>query len=163
VPEACENGAVAEASGRIVVGVDGSDGARRALAWAVEEARLRGWSIVAVHSYMVPPLLLSAETSPAGPPTIPDPGLVDRLADAAEKLLSRELEQADTDGVEVEGAVGTGPSADVLRQAAKDAQLLVVGNRGRGGFTGLLLGSVSQQVAQHSPCPVVIVPSGQSD
>jgi nucleotide-binding universal stress UspA family protein len=153
---------MAESGGRIVVGVDGSEGARRALSWAIDEARLRGWSIVAVHSYMVPPLLLSPETAPTGPATIPDPGLVDRLGDAAEKLLSRELEQADTDGVEVEGAVGTGPAADVLRQAAKDAQLLVVGMRGGGGFLGLLLGSVSQQVAQHAPCPVVLVPLDES-
>lgn len=151
-----------ESSGRIVVGVDGSEGARRALGWAVEEARVRGWSVLAVHSYMVPPLLLAAETGPTGPPTIPDPGLVDRLANAAEKLLSRELEQAETDGVELEGAVGTGPAADVLRQAAKDAQLLVVGMRGGGGFMGLLLGSVSQQVAQHAPCPVVLVPLQES-
>ncbi len=151
-----------ESSGRIVVGVDGSDGARRALAWAVDEARLRGWSILAVYSYMVPPLLLSPETAPTGPATIPDAGLVDRLGDAAENLVSRELEQADTDGVEVEGAVGTGPAADVLRQAAKDADLLVVGMRGGGGFMGLLLGSVSQQVAQYAPCPVVLVPLGES-
>ena len=62
----------------------------------------------------------------------------------------------------LDGAVGTGPAADVLRQAAKDAQLLVVGQRGGGGFMGLLLGSVSQQVAQYSPCPVVLVPLDES-
>jgi nucleotide-binding universal stress UspA family protein len=149
---------VADASGRIVVGIDGSEGARRALGWAVEEARLRGWSVLAVHSYSVPPLLLSAETVPGAPPATPDPGLIDRLAAGAETLLARELEKVDTEGVQVEGAVGNGPAADVLRQAAKEAQLLVVGMRGGGGFMGLLLGSVSQQVAQYAPCPVVLVP-----
>jgi nucleotide-binding universal stress UspA family protein len=51
-----------------------------------------------------------------------------------------------------------GPAAKVLLDAGHDADMIVVGSRGRGGFAGLLLGSVSQQVAQHAPLPVVIVP-----
>ncbi|MDP9491422.1 MAG: universal stress protein [Actinomycetota bacterium] len=149
-------------AGRIVVGVDGSDEARRALAWALDEGRLRKWSVAAVHSYMIPPLLLSPEPLPVGPPTVPDPGLIEQLEERAEKLVADELDQAETSGVAVEGRVGSGTAADVLLQAARDADLLVVGTRGKGGFTGLLLGSVSGQVAHHSPCPVVIVPSPRS-
>lgn len=63
-----------------------------------------------------------------------------------------------TPGVEVEQSVLEGTPAQVLVEAAQGADLLVVGTRGHGGFTGLLLGSVSQQAAHHAPCPVVIVP-----
>jgi nucleotide-binding universal stress UspA family protein len=63
-----------------------------------------------------------------------------------------------TDGIELEADAVEGPPADTLIAAGRDAELLVVGSRGRGGFAGLLLGSVSQQCAQHAPCPVVILP-----
>ena len=62
------------------------------------------------------------------------------------------------DAMEPHRLLGEGPAAEVLLRAAERADLLVVGSRGRGGFAGLLLGSVSQQCAQHAPCPVVIVP-----
>jgi len=148
-------------NGRVVVGVDGSEEARRALAWALDEARLRKWVVVAVHAYMIPPLLMAPEPMPVGPPTVPDPRLIEQLEERAEKLVADELEQADTSGVDVEGRVASGAAADVLLQAAQDADLLVVGTRGRGGFAGLLLGSVSGQVAHHAQCPVVIVPSAR--
>lgn len=64
--------------------------------------------------------------------------------------------------VSVEGRVVPGPPADALIQQARDANLLVVGTRGLGGFRELILGSVSDQVARHSPCPVVIMPSPKS-
>ena len=152
----------ADSAGQIVVGVDGSQQARSALAWALDEARLRKWAVVVVHSYSIPPLLMAPEAGPVGPPAIPDPGLIDSLANAAEKLLAREIEAADTDDVSVEGRVVPGPPADALIQQGRDANLLVVGTRGLGGFRELILGSVSDQVARHSPCPVVIVPSRKS-
>jgi nucleotide-binding universal stress UspA family protein len=62
------------------------------------------------------------------------------------------------EGLEIERAAIEGPAVQTLIEAARGAELLVVGSRGRGGFVGLLLGSVSQQVAQHPPCPVVILP-----
>jgi nucleotide-binding universal stress UspA family protein len=62
------------------------------------------------------------------------------------------------EGLEIERAALDGPAAQTLIEAARGAELLVVGSRGRGGFVGLLLGSVSQQCAQHPPCPVVILP-----
>jgi nucleotide-binding universal stress UspA family protein len=63
--------------------------------------------------------------------------------------------------VDVASVVRQGQAADVLLEEARGADLLVVGSRGLGGFTGLLLGSVSQQCAHHATCPVAIVPSGE--
>ena len=147
---------------RIVVGIDGSDESRSALEWAVGEARLRDASVLAIHAYMIPPLLMAAEPVPAAPPAIPDADLVERLEKGARALVDEELGRVDDDKVEVEGRVVSGAAADALLQAARDADLLVVGTRGRGGFSGLLLGSVSQQLPPHAPCPVVVVPRGKA-
>jgi nucleotide-binding universal stress UspA family protein len=144
--------------GRIVVGVDGSEQARPALAWALEEARLRSWAVTAVHAYTIPPVLLSPGPGPLAPPVAPDAELLERSGEAAERVLERELDDADTQGVDVERRVVSGPAAEALLQAGRDADLLVVGTRGLGGFKGLLLGSVSHQVTNHAPCPVVVVP-----
>lgn len=146
--------------GRIVVGVDGSDGSRRALAWAADEARLRKWVVVAIHAYTIPSLLMAPDVLtgvPAAPMT--DPGLIERLEEAAEKLLAQEIEQVDSDDLTIEGRVVSGPAADALIRAAEEADLVVVGTRGLGGFKELLLGSVSHQVAHYAICPVVIVPT----
>lgn len=149
--------------GRIVVGVDGSEGSRRALAWAADEARLRKWVVVAIHAYTIPPLLLAPDAL-AGIPAAPitDPGLIERLEEVAEKLLAQEIDQVDSDDLTIEGRVVSGPAADALIRAAEEADLVVVGTRGLGGFKELLLGSVSHQVAHYSPRPVVIVPARES-
>jgi nucleotide-binding universal stress UspA family protein len=151
-----------EGTGRLVVGVDGSEHARGALRWAVDEARLRNWVVVAVHAYTIPPYLLAPEPVPLGV-VAPDPALLQQLETAAEKLLADEIEQADTQDLVIEGRVVAGPPADALLTAAREGDLLVVGSRGHGGFKGLLLGSVSHQVANHAPCPVVIVPPPERD
>ena len=135
--------------GRIVVGVDGSDQSKAALRWAVEEARLRGASVRAVYAWSAP--------------YVPVPGAVltehnlEELRLQGERMLEAMNEEVDSKGVEVERTSVEGGPARVLVEAAKDADLLVVGSRGRGGFAGLLLGSVSQQCAHHASCPVVIV------
>jgi nucleotide-binding universal stress UspA family protein len=137
---------------RIVVGVDGSDGAGRALAWALEEGRRRDAVVQAVHGWSPPYVGGFPYTSAQL-----DPGLFEQHA---RQVLDEALDQADTSGlaqpVDRELTCATGASA-VLR-AARDADLVVVGSRGLGGFKGLLLGSVSTPVAHHAPCPVVVVP-----
>jgi len=129
----------------VVVGIDGSDGARRALQWAAEEARLRGASLRVVHvwSYL----------DQAGEAFDPTYGEED-----ARQLLDEAVSGIEADGLDVERKTVCDLAARGLLDSAADADLLVVGARGMGGFRGLLLGSVSQQVAQHAPCPVVIVP-----
>ncbi len=149
--------------GRIVVGVDGSEHARRTLQWAVDEARLRKSVVIAVHAYTIPTFFATPEPILGAPPSLPDPSLIDRLEEAAERMLADEIDQVDGDGVTIERRVATGSASDALLQAAREGDLLVVGSRGLGGFKGLLLGSVSQQVVHHAPCPVVIVPSADRD
>ena len=129
---------------RIVVGVDDSEGARAALAWAVAEARQWGATleVVMAWSVLVQPV---REFQP------------DFDEDAAAAVLDRLLAEHDTDGVEVVRTLVNELPARALLHVAQGADLVVVGARGLGGFTGLLLGSVSQQVASHAPCPVVVV------
>lgn len=139
----------------IVVGVDGSDESKEALRWAVEEARLRGDTLHVVHvwSYPYPYVSVTVLAPPA--PTIP----ISDFRESAAAMLNAVLDEVlgDAPGVEVKRAVVEGVPAQVLVEAAKDADLLVLGSRGHGGFSGLLLGSVSQQCAHHAECPVVIV------
>jgi nucleotide-binding universal stress UspA family protein len=151
----------------IVVGVDGSPGSVAALRWALAEARLRGAPLRLVHAYQVPPLPLGDAGLGAAGMALPSIASedVERLRAASEAEASRTieatLERVDgeaTSGIDIQRDVVEGPAASVLIEAGRGAALLVVGSRGRGGFVGLLLGSVSQQCAQHPPCAVVILP-----
>jgi nucleotide-binding universal stress UspA family protein len=149
--------AVAEGArerGRIVVGVDGSEGSLHALCWAGREARLRGATLEVVVAWTYPtPVLLV--------PVAPDPPQVKELRQHARDLVERALEKAadDVAGINIDRRVIEGDTPVVLMEQAKDADLLVVGSRGLGGFRGLLLGSVSHQCVVHSKTPVVVVPS----
>ena len=137
---------------RIVVGVDGSPGSLLALRWAVEEAGLRHATVEAVHAWHYPYV---AELAGMPPYSIAH----DDLEEAARSVLRQALDAVPaTTGVPVEPVVMQGDAAGSLVERAKGADLLVVGSRGRGGFAGLLLGSVGQQCAHHAPCPVTIVP-----
>jgi nucleotide-binding universal stress UspA family protein len=154
--------------GVIVVGVDGSEGSLAALRWALAEAQLRGSSVRVVHAYHSPPLPVSeAGVGAAGGIGIPAvfTDNWDQVHQAVESeaanLIEHALREADADsfdGLEIERSAVEGPAARTLIAEAKGAELLVVASRGRGGFVGLLLGSVSQQCALHPPCPVVILP-----
>lgn len=136
----------------IVVGVDGSDDSKEALRWALAEAELRGSTVQAVHAWSLP----IAFGGPYMPPQALDPSAI---RDRAQELLDAAVDDVagESPPVAVERVVGQGAAADVLVRAAEYADLLVVGSRGHGGFSGLLLGSVSQQCAQHARCAVVIV------
>jgi nucleotide-binding universal stress UspA family protein len=139
----------------IVVGVDGSVGSAEALKFAIAEARLRKAKLKVVTAWT-----LTYVAAPIGMMAPIDEALIPELQNNAKAVLDKAV--ADALGPEpdlvIEKAVLEGTPAQVLVDAAQGADLLVVGTRGHGGFTGLLLGSVSQQTAHHAPCPIVIVP-----
>jgi nucleotide-binding universal stress UspA family protein len=134
---------------RIVVGVDGSATAQGALRWALAEARARAASLIVLHAWPVPVV--------GGPFTIMafDPVVSERTA---HEIVDDAVAAEDATDVDLHRVVVCGSAAPALLDAADEASLVVVGSRGRGGFQRLLLGSVSQQVAQHVRCPVVVVP-----
>jgi len=141
----------------IVVGIDGSDGSKRALVWAAGEARLRGARLMLVRAWVPPAGLYGYGW------TIIDGEAIAGLRSLADKQLEELCLEfsAELDGLDVDRRVVEDLPAQALLDAAQSADLLVVGTRGHGGFTGLLLGSVSQQCAHHSPCPIVIVPPAE--
>jgi nucleotide-binding universal stress UspA family protein len=145
--------------GIIVVGLDGSEASRAALAWALDEAKVRGSILRAVHAWMIP-AMGSGEAPWA---LIPPGSYVDvsgeEIEKAAHDALERELAEAGPDaGVTVERHVEEGPAAEVIVDASKDADLIVVGTRGRGAIATLVLGSTSQAVIHNAGRPVVVVP-----
>lgn len=140
----------------IVVGVDGSGHADAALAWAIEEARLRQATLRVVHAWQYLPMV--AEPMAALPSTP-----YQELADSAKLVVSEAIERvtgAAEPGVPLDVRIVEGAAGAALLDNAADATLIVVGSRGRGGFTGLLLGSVGQQITHHAHCPVVVLPKG---
>jgi nucleotide-binding universal stress UspA family protein len=141
----------AGADERVVAGVDGSEDSVRALRWALDDARVRGATVAAVHAWHAP-YSMSFASAAVNFSAFEDAGsrLLDQAVDAA---------AAEFRDVPVERVLVAGTAADALLGAARDAVLVVVGGRGVGGFRGLLLGSVSQQLAHHAPCPIVVVPA----
>jgi nucleotide-binding universal stress UspA family protein len=144
---------------RIVVGIDGSETSQRALRWALHEGRLRQAAVEVVHAWHTP--YAAGYGYGFGTPYV-DPQMDETFA---RDLLDRTLDAEDCTGlpVPIERITSCGGAAQLIIDAAKGADLVVVGSRGHGGFAGLLLGSVSHQVAHHSPCPVVIVPPSAED
>ena len=135
----------------IIVGIDGSPGAQDALDFALQEARMRGADVRVVAAWDIPGAVY------AGAYGLGDAELSGQLEQAARDNAARALEHADVEGVEIRTVFREGNPARVLVEEAGDADLLVVGSRGLGGFRSLLLGSVGQQCAHHAPCPLVIV------
>jgi nucleotide-binding universal stress UspA family protein len=133
---------------RIVVGVDGSEGSELALEWAARIAPVNGayieavtaWQYPAAFGWAIPP----SDWNPAGDADKTLVATVDRVFGAqrpADLVLT----------------VREGYPAQVLLDASAGAVMLIVGSRGHGGFAGLLLGSVSANVAEHANCPVLVV------
>ncbi|MGO4632042.1 universal stress protein [Streptomyces sp. 2RAF24] len=133
----------------VVVGVDGSEHSLRALEWALGVAHHLEAPLTVAHVRSDALQLGSARISSLGPgPTLPDT-VLDALADRV---------GTKAEGLDVRYASLDGSVVDALTAAARDARLLVVGARGRGGFASLLLGSTSRSLAASAPCPVVVVP-----
>jgi nucleotide-binding universal stress UspA family protein len=140
--------------GKVVVGVDGSEGSLAALRFAVSESLLREDQLEIVDAWHVP---ASGGPFAAGTSSVV---LAEEVAKAAEEVVANAAALARKEGggkLQVEAvAVLASPAAELVERS-KDADLIVVGSRGLGGFTGLLLGSVSHQVVHHAHCPVVVV------
>jgi nucleotide-binding universal stress UspA family protein len=137
----------ASPTGRIVVGVDGSDISAAALRFAFRQAAYRRIGITAVHA---------ARTNRPHPSLRVPP----EIADQVERQLfaeAMETKRVLVPGIDVRTKVVYDHPAQALINASADAELVVVGSRGRGGFAGMLLGSVSQSVLQHATCPVAVV------
>lgn len=137
----------------ILVGIDGSDHSERALEWAAKEAAMRHAPLTVLSVHQVP-----AGWAGHGVAYPEDNELVKNTKAAAQELTDKVLSglAARPEAVTVEAVNGI--PADVLIRASADADLVVLGARGAGGFASLLVGSVSTQVAHHAHCPVVIVP-----
>jgi len=139
----------------IVVGIDESVHARKSLDWAVAEAAVRNAALTVLT---VIPAMASPWTG--NPLAVPDAdGAILRARQAAQEAVDKSVSQlgaSQPSSVTVSAVVGF--PAQALIDASCDADLVVLGSRGAGGFASLLLGSVSSQVAHHSSCPVVIVP-----
>jgi nucleotide-binding universal stress UspA family protein len=142
-------------SGRIVVGVDGSEGSAKALRWAAREARLHDWSIHLIHSGSVP----YVEYPDLG---YIDPGPFDAAARAVLDDAIATLAEFEPAASISKASVMHDDAATALLTVADGAELLVVGSRGHGGFARLLLGSVSQRCVDHAPCPTAVIPAGWS-
>ncbi|MDX5455587.1 MAG: universal stress protein, partial [Rhodococcus sp. (in: high G+C Gram-positive bacteria)] len=133
---------------QVVVGVDGSPQSHRALEWAITEARLRHGHVKVVTAWQFPATALGLK------------GMAQELESVertAHQIQRRTLIGVHLEGVTVTTEVHEGPPASVLINASRDADLLVVGSHGYEGVSALLLGSVSNQIAHHAPCPVLIV------
>jgi nucleotide-binding universal stress UspA family protein len=135
------------AHNRIVVGVDGSDGGRRALLWAVHEAAARGRTIQAVIAWR--------SDAPVSPQASTDP---DAERQRAEQVLHDELVAVNAGPVVVAAEAVEGRAAEVLCAAARDADLLVLGSHGHSRTWHTVLGSVSEECVSRAPCPVVVIP-----
>jgi nucleotide-binding universal stress UspA family protein len=141
------------AAWRIVVGVDGSASSKAALRWAVAQAERTDATVQVVVAWHYPAMIGGYGFAPV---SVMEAANFDEIASkTAAETIAEVVDPVSP--VRVETWVREGNPAEVLIEAAEGADLLVVGSRGHGGFTGALLGSVSQHCVQHAPCPIVIV------
>lgn len=137
----------------VVVGVDGSPASEAALAWAVRYADAIGARLRAVLAWHYP----SAAGSP--PTGVAPAGVTSEVEQSSYEMLAKAIAAACGDGQppEIERKVVYGHPAQVLIDESKEADLLVVGHTGHGGFKGMLLGSISTHAVTHASCPVTVV------
>lgn len=131
---------------RIVVGIDGSLGSARALSWALVEARMRPASVLGIHAWQYPPIGTFAVSTRQGTEL------------AAEEIVNAATEFAAqwAPGVPFAATARFGATVPTLLEESREAELLVVGATGHGGFAGSLLGSVAHQCARHAVSPVAV-------
>lgn len=143
----------------IIVGIDGSSYSQRALEWAVTEAVARHAPLTVITVYRaVAGYRGSAIFSPD------EPGPADRARQAAHEAVGKALAAlGDSRSASVTIQAVSGSPAEELLDAAGDADMIVVGTRGAGGFARLRLGSVSTHLTHHAHCPVVVVPPDDRD
>lgn len=136
---------------RVIVGIDGSDSSLRALRWAMQYAEKTGAAIEALHAWQIP--------TTYGAPVAVLPG--ENFEATAERALQGSVdgELGGRTDLEVNPVAEMGYPPKVLVEHSKEADLLVVGTRGRGGLAGTLLGSVSLHCVTHAGCPVVVIRS----
>jgi nucleotide-binding universal stress UspA family protein len=142
--------------GSVIVGVDGSANSIAALKWAAHYAKSTDGVVHAVYVWSYP--ITAIAPAPIGGAAVP----ADLMTDAASEALAGFIAEAELpDDIHVVHVVREGSTSKVLLEHAKDADadILVVGARGHGGFTGLLLGSVANAVINHAPCPVAVIPA----
>lgn len=142
---------------KVAVGYDGSDPSKLALRWATEYALQAGAVLHIVHAWIWP--LFTHDVGPVK--GVADSG----LRHAAEAIVSEgvELARGIWPEVEIQASMDPGLPAEVLRTESSDADLIVVGNRGLGGFLGKLVGSVSVSLAGACPCPLVVIRAGHGE
>ncbi|OUC95790.1 universal stress protein [Streptosporangium minutum] len=138
----------------VVVGVDGSPSSQAAVEWAADDAVRRGRALRIVH--VCEPWVYDI-------PLQTPPGFRDSVTESCQGVLedAARLARERAPGLEVDAVLETGRPVEILRREAEDAEQVVLGSRGRGGFTGLLLGSVSFALAGHVAAPVVVVRGSQ--
>ena len=136
----------------IVVGVDGSDHGQCALVWAAREAERRRRPLHIVTAYSVP--IFAASGLDGGYATVDD----SVIREGAEAIVKQALDKVSGYNIDVDASVENGDASGVLLEMSESAELLVFGTRGRGGFTGMLLGSTSDGVLHHAKGPVLVVP-----
>lgn len=145
-------GYLAHTSGRVVVGVDGSASSHEALRYAAEIAAWRHWTLHIVHAWHV--------NYPLSPYAGLELAEVTATASDVAELTVRDAEKevlGDLAGLDIRRSIEEGTPAQTLVIASEGADLLVVGSRGRGGFSSLALGSVGQACVHHAHCPVLII------
>lgn len=133
--------------GVVLVGVDGSASSAAALKWAYNHAQLNGSRVRAVMAWELP---YSPMAALAYDPSAFEQSAVDALRESLVEVLGE-------NAADVEAEVVQGYPAEVMIQQSREVDLLVLGNRGHGGFVGMLVGSVSQHCVAHAHCPVVVI------
>jgi nucleotide-binding universal stress UspA family protein len=139
------------------VGVDGSDHGQCALVWAAREAERRRRPLHIVTAYSVP--IFAASGLDGGYATVDD----SVIREGAEAIIQQAVDKVSGYNIDVDASVENGDASGVLLEMSETAELLVFGTRGRGGFVGRLLGSVSSALPAHAKCPTVTVPLVCSD